>query len=285
MIVANEAGLKQYVNQEQLNVGFSHASTEPGYPPKRPKQLRATVDTWCRMQGLYPPKKYPNANTDACVEWTSAKTASEKTFSTNMIQSTTLAYNPDELIYTDGSRKDVPGMGLVTGSRVYKKLGTAHLSLKVHPYGQGMLNTVNRAELVAILIALRKCRKGMKECIATDSKCSMQKIAKQLGSPAWTMEDCHRPLLAAIASELLLRARDGDETSIIKVKSHIGIHGNEMADRLANEAADECVRGRAFDQDVSKNFTEPFQHMFWLQQKKQVRTEGGTTVTTECVRT
>ena len=56
-----------------------------------------------------------------------------------------------------------------------------------------------------------------------------------------------------------------------------------MADRLANEAADECVRGRAFDQDVSKSFTKPFQHMLRLQQKKQVQTEGGTPVTTERV--
>ena len=45
----------------------------------------------------------------------------------------------------------------------------AHLSLKVHPYEQGMLNTINRAELVALLIALRHCRPGVTESIAIDS--------------------------------------------------------------------------------------------------------------------
>ncbi len=87
-----------------------------------------------------------------------------------------LKFRPDEIICTDGSRKEVPGIGLVTGSGVYREHKHAHLSLKVHPYEQGMLNTINRAELVALLIAVRHCRPGVKESIATDSKCSVQKI-------------------------------------------------------------------------------------------------------------
>ncbi len=101
-----------------------------------------------------------------------------------------------------------------------------------------MLNTINRAELVALLIAVSHCRPGMKESIRTDSKCSMQKIGMHLRSPSSTVDDCHRPLL---------RAQAGDETILLKVKSHIGIHGNEMADKLANEAADECCMSRHFD--------------------------------------
>ena len=65
-----------------------------------------------------------------------------------------MRFCPDEIIYTDGSRKEVPGIGIATGSGVYRKLNTAYLKLKVHPYRQGMLNTINRAELVAILVAL-----------------------------------------------------------------------------------------------------------------------------------
>ena len=37
------------------------------------------------------------------------------------------------------------------------------------------------------------------------------------------------------------------------MKSHIGIHGNEMADKLANTAEDECCMGRHFDYDLSND--------------------------------
>ena len=48
--------------------------------------------------------------------------------------------------------------GTITGSGVYRQTLTAALQLKVHPIGQGMLNTINRAELVAILVALQECQ-------------------------------------------------------------------------------------------------------------------------------
>ncbi len=141
----------------------------------------------------------------------------------------------------------------------------------MHPYEQGMLNGTNRAELVALLIAVRHCRPGMKESIATDSKCSMQKIGMHLRSPSSTVDDCHRPLLEAIGHELTQRAQVGDETILLKVKSHIGIHGNEMADKLANETADECCMSRHFDFDLSNDYTQPFKDKFWLQQITQVQ--------------
>ena len=95
-----------------------------------------------------------------------------------------------------------------------------------------MLNTINRAELVALLIAVRHCRPEVKESIATDSKCSIQKIGMHLRSPSSTVDDCHRPLLEAIGHEIMQRAQAGLETILLKVKSHIGIHGNEMAKPL-----------------------------------------------------
>jgi len=96
----------------------------------------------------------------------------------NIIQTSELKYQPDELISTDGSRREISNAGLVTGLGIYRKLLSAPLSLRVKPYGEGMLNTINRAELIAILVALRECRPDMNECIATDSRCSIQKIAK-----------------------------------------------------------------------------------------------------------
>ena len=76
------------------------------------------------------------------------------------------------------------GTVMITGSGVYRQAPTAAPQLKVHTIGQGMLNTINHAELVAILVAFRECDPHEDECIATDSRCSMQKINKHLRAPA-----------------------------------------------------------------------------------------------------
>ncbi len=273
MVVANQAGLQKYVQQDQLNKGFACAS-QFGNPPQRPKQLKMTIQQTVRLPGLYPPKQYSKTAHTQATAWSPEEQPTSEEFS-KIFHKTELKFRPDGIIYTDGSRKEVPHIGIVTGSGVYREHKHAHLSLKVHPSGQGMLNTINRAELVALLIALRHCRPGVTESIATDSKCSMQKIGMHLRSPSSTVDDCHRPLLEAIGHELMQRARVGDETVLLKVKSHIGIHGNEMADKLANEAADECRMGKQFDYDLSDDYTQPFKDKYWMQQTTQVQTAEG----------
>jgi len=134
------------------------------------------------------------------------------------------------------------------------------------------------------LIAARHCRPGVKESIATDSRCSMQKIGVHLRSTSSTVDDCHRPLLEAIGHEIMQRAQAGDETILLKIKTHIGIHGNEMADKLANEAPDQCCRSRQLDNDLSKDYTQPFTDKFWLQQIIQVQTAEGPAETKPCIR-
>ena len=200
----------------------------------------------------------------------------------NSIESIGLKHQPDNIIYTDGSRKEVTDLGLITGSGIYRRSSTAPLQLRVKPYGTGMLNTINRAELVAILVALRTCRPDQEECIATDSKCSMQKIARHLRDPASTRNDCHRPLVHEICKLLLQRARAGVRTDIVKVKSHIGIHGNEMADKLANEAAE--ARDMHWDFDLSHDFSEPFRDNFWPKQTTEVHTATETVLQKKYVR-
>jgi len=125
------------------------------------------------------------------------------------------------------------------------------------------------------LIAARHCRPGVKESIATDSKCSMQKIGMHLRSPSSTVDNCHRPLLEAIGHEIMQRAQAGDETILLKFKTHIGIHSNEMADKLANDAPDQCCRSRQLDNDLSKDYTQPFTDKFWLQQIFKFRQQRG----------
>ena len=103
----------------------------------------------------------------------------------------------------------------------------------------------------------------------------MQKINKHLRAPAQTKDDCHRPLLQAITNLIVERAKAGLITKIMKVKSHIGIHGNEMADKLASEAAEECTKARHFDCDVSHEYCESFKDKFWIHLEVEVSTPTG----------
>jgi len=114
LIVANEAGLQHFVKQDKLNKGFACAS-QLGNPPQRPKQLKMTIQQTVSPPGLYPPKHYSKATNTTATAPEEQPTSEE--FS-QVFHKTELISRPDEIIYTDGSRKKIPGIGLVTGSGV-----------------------------------------------------------------------------------------------------------------------------------------------------------------------
>ena len=114
-------------------------------------------------------------------------------------------------------------------------MGGRQVECRIDPAGQGAIDTITRAELVAILQALQGVN-GQPCVIATDSKASMHMIQDQLFNPSKLRNSPHSRLLSAIGNVLRDRARAKVYTTIVKVKSHIGVHGNEMADKLANAA-------------------------------------------------
>ena len=149
----------------------------------------------------------------------------------------------------------------------------------MRPCTQGLLSTITRAELAAIFVALQLCRPREDEVIATDSKCSMDKIAKHLRNPALTKNDCHQPMLTAIVQLLMTRAQANLKSTLMKVKSHIGIKGNEMADKLANQAAHHAATDGNFNMDVSQDHLEDFKDKYWPKHKVTQQNGRGEEVT------
>ena len=105
-----------------------------------------------------------------------------------------------------------------------------------------------RAELIAIYAVLHHLDTSHSDCIiATDSKASMQVIHKQIHNPSGNQLSTHRVLLEALTAMLHARAAAGLHTTLLKVISHIGVRGNEAADKLANEARDPQLCCLTFD--------------------------------------
>jgi ribonuclease HI len=151
-----------------------------------------------------------------------------------------LKYDWTNYTYTDGSivgDGEVPNNGAGAGAYtpaprpdreyIQQEAGdTTHIALdKTEPE-----TTINRAELVAILVALRQGRHK----IMTDSMSSIYQIHKMLHYPHNMTEHRHAGLIREI---VCLVASGQQQTELVKVKSHTGILGNEIADELANRAA------------------------------------------------
>ena len=169
-----------------------------------------------------------------------------------------------EVIYTDGSARD-------TGRPDYYRSGTGifrfesrcgfRIELQIDPidYHIGVANTIQRAELVGIYKALSIDHAGSDLLLCTDSLSSMYMIDKHMRCPSLHKECKHEELLTLIVEALAAKAREGVHVQLVKVKSHIGTEGNEMADKLAHDA---CVPNGCNDKvadgvDIRENIYWP----------------------------
>jgi ribonuclease HI len=109
----------------------------------------------------------------------------------------------------------------------------------VLPCGLGPTNTINRAELCAIYhVVNQTCRFNQNETIATDSLCSLHMINCGLRRPHTLRHAKHRDPMIGIIGCVKQRGSRSCTTQFIKVKSHTGIEGNELADCIAKAAVD-----------------------------------------------
>ena len=143
------------------------------------------------------------------------------------------------IIFTDGSKiQDEVGAGYVIPVRPWHPEHFESTDDLLFP-GRMMKvagpQTVNRAEMTAILAALQDVGDGTDCSIYTDSKVSIQNIRRWAADPNLLNRDKHEDILRDIAHRLA--ARTG-HTRILKIMAHKGHPGNEAADRIAKRAAE-----------------------------------------------
>jgi ribonuclease HI len=131
-------------------------------------------------------------------------------------------------VYTDGSLKR--GDTLKAGAGVY--FASTGRTMYIRFTGK---RAILRAELVAILVALREWPEDERIVIYTDSLLSLTSIQKAVRRKGDTRGLGESALMREIYEVLLRREAP---TYLRKVRAHVGVAGNEAADRAAVDAAD-----------------------------------------------
>jgi hypothetical protein len=90
----------------------------------------------------------------------------------------------------------------------------------------------------------------------------MQIVQKALCNPKGLQQSKHYQIAWHIAGGLRERAMNGLTTTILKVKSHSGIKGNDMADEIAKDA---CFRGEHMPYTHALHIgNQPYHDKYWV---------------------
>lgn len=141
---------------------------------------------------------------------------------------------PHVIIHTDGGCRGNPGPG---GWGAVLRSGPHEKCLK----GSEAHTTNNRMELMAAISALRALTRPCRIELWTDSQYVRQGITQWIHN--WVKKDwktaSKAPVKNAELWKMLLEESRRHEIEWHWIKGHAGHEGNELADRLANDAMDE----------------------------------------------
>ena len=160
--------------------------------------------------------------------------------------------------YTDGScRTDKEGKQSI-GAGVFKVSPEGQqLALLINPGGEELTNTITRAEVAAVVMALIH---GATH-IGVDSMAAIYQIWKAAKEPQKMRCHKHIDLLMLAAKHI---RQSPVPIYLFKVKAHAGVIGNEGADVLAVKAASP---GAIHDAGLAPQ-PNPYKDLWWPQQQK-----------------
>ena len=154
-------------------------------------------------------------------------------------EATSLRYAGQIISHCDGSSIASGQEGPGLGAGVFREYpdGTTQAT-RIDPGLPEGRATINHAELVAILVALRHSPAHQQHVITSDSACALWQIAKMIHRPQDMEFHKHADTLDAIRLHLEERAQRGaPPVRLLKVRAHNGVVGNERAEEIAKAAA------------------------------------------------
>ena len=155
-----------------------------------------------------------------------------------MLTASPLRYDWKKVFYIDGSCQETESSGTCTGAAVY--YASDNTAVLIHTGGNDVNNTITRAELSVILVALTGERKSNPShtelTILTNGLTSLHRTRKAMLSPRQITEHKHKALLDAIMTTLIQRSDAKLSTHIGKVRAYIGKRGPIMGDIGANQS-------------------------------------------------
>ncbi|KAK3287402.1 hypothetical protein CYMTET_5076 [Cymbomonas tetramitiformis] len=163
------------------------------------------------------------------------------------------AHEATSYLYTDGSKREIEteegGKEWASGAAVWDPRsgeGEAHMIR-----WEGEDQEVNRAELLAIqkAVTLPPPPSGKGLTICTDSANSIRQLESMRTKPHSMEHHRQRDLLYAILVNIETLVAAGHTVSLLKVKAHTGIAGNEKADEAAKQACTTGTLTEAWDND------------------------------------
>ncbi|KAK3280535.1 hypothetical protein CYMTET_11629 [Cymbomonas tetramitiformis] len=163
------------------------------------------------------------------------------------------AHEATSYLYTDGSKREIEteegGKEWASGAAVWDPRsgeGEAHMIR-----WEGEDQEVNRAELLAIqkAVTLPPPPSGKGLTICTDSANSIRQLENMRTKPHSMEHHRQRDLLYAILVNIEALVAAGHTVSLLKVKAHTGITGNEKADEAAKQACTTGTLTEAWDND------------------------------------